>query len=59
MYTQFDKAIVALVMAIIGIVGVVWKPLGVSPEIVAGVVTAITPILIYIFPNKIPKDPGT
>lgn len=34
MYTALDKAIVALIMAVIGIIGVFWKPLNVSPETV-------------------------
>ena len=52
MYTGLDKALVALVMAVIGIIGVLWKPLNVSPEVVATVVGAITPILVYLMPNK-------
>lgn len=52
MYTGLDKALVALVMAIIGIIGVLWKPLNVSPEVVTVIVTAITPLLVYLIPNK-------
>lgn len=55
MYTTLDKAIVALVMGVIGIIGVVYKPLNISPELVAGVVGALTPILVYLWPNA-PKD---
>lgn len=55
MYTSLDKAIVALVMGVIGIIGVVWKPLNVSPELVASIVAAATPILVYLWPNA-PKD---
>lgn len=58
MYTSFDKALVTLVMAVIGIVGVLWKPLNVSPEVVATVVSAITPVLVYLMPN-VPKDTTT
>lgn len=55
MYTTVDKAIVALVMAIIGIIGVVYKPFNVSPDVVATFVGILTPILVYFFPN-LPKD---
>ena len=58
MYTNFDKALVTLVMAIIGIVGVLWKPLNVSPEVVATIVGVLTPVLVYLIPN-LPKDPST
>ena len=55
MYTAFDKALVAVIMAIIGLIGVLWHPLNVSPDLVATVVSVITPILVYLVPN-IPKD---
>ena len=55
MYTSLDKAIVALVMGIIGIVGVLWHPLSISPETVASVVGILTPLLVYLWPNA-PKD---
>lgn len=57
MFTSLDKAIVALIMAIIGIVGVVWKPINVSPEVVTTIVGVLTPLLVYIWPNA-PKDPS-
>ncbi len=55
MFTNLDKTIVALVMGILGVVGVVWHPLGVSEATVASVVGIITPLLVYIWPNA-PKD---
>lgn len=56
MYTTLDKSIVAFVMAVIGIIGVVWKPLSVSPEVVTSVVGVATTLLVYLWPNA-PKDP--
>jgi hypothetical protein len=56
MFTNLDKAIVALVMGIVGIVGVVWHPINISPEAVASFVGIITPLLVYLWPNA-PKDP--
>lgn len=56
--TNFNKAIVAFVMGVIGIIGVFWKPLNVSPETVTTVVGILTPLLVYIWPNA-PKDPPT
>ena len=56
MYTGLDKALVALVMAIIGIVGAVYKPFNVDPTIVVAIISALTPVLVYLFPN-LPKDP--
>ena len=55
MFSKLDKAIVALVMGVIGIVGVLWKPLNVSAETVASVVAILTPLLVYVWPNA-PKD---
>jgi hypothetical protein len=57
MYTTLDKAIVALVMGIIGIVGVVYRPLNIDPTIVTTLVGALTPIIVYVWPNA-PKDPS-
>ena len=55
MYTTLDKAIVAFVVGVLGIVGILFKPLGISPETVAAVVSMATPFLVYIWPNA-PKD---
>lgn len=56
MFTNLDKAIVALIMGVIGIVGIVWKPINISAETVASVVGILTPLLVYLWPNA-PKDP--
>lgn len=55
MYTTFDKAIVALVMGVLGVVGIFWKPVNISPETVATIVSVLTPLLVYVWPNA-PKD---
>jgi hypothetical protein len=51
MYTNLDKAIVALVMSAVGVVGVVWHPLSISPEAVSTAVGILTPVLVYFWPN--------
>lgn len=55
MYTTLDKSLVALIMGVIGVIGVVWKPLNISAETVTSVVGVITPLLVYFWPNA-PKD---
>lgn len=55
MYTTLDKAIVALVMGVLGIIGVIWHPLAISSETVATVVGVLTPLLVWAWPNA-PKD---
>lgn len=55
MYTKLDKALVAAIMGLIGIVGIVWKPIAISPETVASIVGIATPLLVYLWPNA-PKD---
>ncbi len=55
MYTTFNKAIVAFVMGVVGVVGILWHPLGISPETVASIVAIATPFLVYWIPN-LPKD---
>ena len=55
MFTSFDKAIVA---AIMGIIFILQNQLGVEiPEILSAqtvnlIVGALTPILVYMWPNK-------
>ena len=58
MYSSLDKAIVAFVMGVFAIIGVVWKPINVSPETITSVIAIATPILVYLWPNA-PKDPTT
>jgi len=55
MYTALDKAIVALVMGVLGIIGIAWHPINVSSETIASVIGILTPILVYVWPNA-PKD---
>jgi hypothetical protein len=51
MYTSLDKALVALIMSAVGVVGIIWHPLNISPEAVTAVVGTVTPILVYFWPN--------
>lgn len=55
MYTNLDKAIVACVMGVLGLLGVFWHPINISGETVATIVSIVTPILVYLVPNA-PKD---
>ena len=56
MYTTFDKTLVTLIMGVIGVIGVLWHPLGISSEVVASLVSTVTPLIVYVWPNA-PKDP--
>ena len=58
MYTAFDKAIVAAIMGIIGLLSVLGIKIGVSETVITTIVSIATPILVYFIPN-IPKDPTT
>jgi peptidoglycan/LPS O-acetylase OafA/YrhL len=50
---QYSKAIVALIMALIGIANTFFNAgVNVSPETVNTVVALLTPLLVYIVPNK-------
>lgn len=53
MFTSIDKALVALIMAVIYLVNT-FTPVdfGVSHETVANIVAIITPVLVYLIPNK-------
>lgn len=56
MYTRFDKAIVAVVMAVILIVQKAFHiSLGLDEDTVTEIIGALTPVLVLIFPN-VPKD---
>ena len=57
MYTNFNKAAVAVVVAVIGLVGIFWHPINVSNETIAAIMGVLTPILVYLVPN-LPKDPA-
>lgn len=55
MYSTLDKAIVAAIMGVIGIVSVIWKPVNITSETVATIVGIVTPVLVYLWPNA-PRD---
>ena len=53
---QFNKAIVALIMAVVVIVQRIWHvDLGLDEDTVTLIVTGLTPVLVYLVPNL----PGT
>ena len=53
MFSQYDKFIVAIVMAVIGAAGAyTGKQYNVDPAIIAQVVSIITAALVYVVPNK-------
>ena len=57
MYSQFDKAVVALVMAGVQIANVFGYHFGVDEHTVTTVVTVATPLLVWLVPNiHIPKE---
>jgi hypothetical protein len=57
MYTSLDKALVALVMAVLAILnqafGIV-TPSFLSEGNVTAIIAALTPLLVYLIPNKRP-----
>lgn len=55
MYSTLDKALVALVMGIIGVIQVMWHPVNISQEAVTTIIGVLTPVLVYVWPNA-PKD---
>ena len=53
MITKFDKAIVALVMAIAGLLNVWFDiPVPFTEEQLAANIAELTPIVVYLIPNK-------
>ena len=55
MFTQLDKAIAAAIMAVISVIALAGGLSDVlTEEWVAGVVAVLTPILVWIIPNKKP-----
>lgn len=54
MISQFDKALVALVMAILSLVSLWtgWLPNSITEEHVAAIIAVLTPVLVYLVPNK-------
>lgn len=55
MYTQFDKAIVAVVMAAVGLSNIFGFHWGLTEPAVTALVVSLTPVLVWIVPN-LPKD---
>ena len=57
MFTSYDKAIVALIMALIFLANKLFNTsIAVDEQTVAGIVTLLTPVLVFLIPNK-PKTP--
>ncbi len=55
MFTTVDKALVALIMGVISILNLVFGiNIGIAPETVSAIIAAITPLLVYLIPNKKP-----
>jgi hypothetical protein len=53
MFTSLDKAIVAAIMGVLYIINALWGiNIGVSEATLSAIIGAITPILVYIVPNK-------
>ena len=55
MFTSIDKALVALIGAAIFLVNsFLGTEIQIDPAILGAVVTAVTPVLVYLIPNKSP-----
>ena len=53
MFTQLDKALVALVMSILSILNLVFGiNFGMDPAVISSIIAALTPVLVYWIPNK-------
>jgi len=54
MFTSIDKALVALVMSLLVLAEwlIGWSPAGVSEETVTTIISLLTPILVWLVPNK-------
>ena len=56
MFTSFDKALVALVMAALSILNLKFGvDLGLSEATVTAIIAGLTPILVFLWPNKNPS----
>lgn len=61
MYTQYDKAIAALVMALVGLGTLIWHwsvPGWLTETNVMEFLVTVTPVLVGLIPNK-SKETGT
>lgn len=53
MFTSFDKALVALVMGVLSILNLKFGVnLGIEESTVSAVIAALTPFIVYFWPNK-------
>ena len=53
MFTTIDKALAALVMGVLSILNLLFGiDLGLSPETVSAIIAALTPLIVYLIPNK-------
>ena len=54
MFTSIDKAIVAAIMAVLGILqmGFGWELPWMNEQLVTALVMGLTPLVVYVFPNK-------
>ena len=53
MFTSFDKALVALVMALLSILNLKFGiSLGLDEATVTAIIAALTPLFVYFWPNK-------
>lgn len=50
--TEHNKAITALIMAAITVANSYGAHIGVSSDVVSNVLTLLTPVLVWLIPNK-------
>jgi predicted ABC-type sugar transport system permease subunit len=62
MFTTLDKALIALVMAVLAILNQVFgivTPSFMTEGNITMIITALTPLLVYLMPNKKPTSIST
>jgi len=53
MFTTFDKALVALIMALLSILNLVFGvDLGLDEATISALVATLTPLAVYLWPNR-------
>jgi hypothetical protein len=53
MFTTFDKALVALVMALLSILNLSFGiDIGLDEATVSAIIAALTPLAVYLWPNR-------
>lgn len=58
MFTSYDKALVALVMALIFLANKFFNTsISVDEATVNGIITLLTPVLVFLIPNKVKTPP--